>query len=549
MWDAIREFLGAVVSFFYGLIPNLGVAIILLTVAVGIVLFPLTLKQTRSMRAMQLVQPELKRLQKEYAGDKPALQQATLALYKERGVNPAAGCLPLLLQMPVWFALFQVLQSFSASPLSLNDTCAGQEPGITAGSAYTCYFEGFVPGGEAGQINTVTARLRDATEREENRVDSASVGVGDALSLVTVALRPESGVVPQGGGPVAFTVEVVNGGAEVVTLEGLSDGTFGDLLAPVNEAVGGSTCPTADRTIAGGTAFTCSFQATVPGGTSTYQSTLTAELSGAGGGRVSRVDTAAVGLGDVMPLVTVTVRPEAGVVSSAGGLVRFKVEVVNGGGETVTLVGLADDRFGNLTSPGNNPTRFLTMVQNGRLHNDIQEWLDAGRQPADPAWRDFAWMNLSITPRDAFGLGFVSFIPYLITLLLVMGTAWYQQKQTTPTPKDGQQSPKQPGQAVLKIFPVLFGFISYTLPAGLAVYFAASSLFRIAQQDLIIRLGERDKDEKTKSEPVVALAEPEPKAPERPARPASVQPKASSPAASSRSPQASQQRGKKRRRR
>ena len=134
MWDAIREFLGAVVSFFYGLIPNLGVAIILLTVAVGVVLFPLTLKQTRSMRAMQLLQPELKRLQKEHAGDKPGLQQATLALYKERGVNPAAGCLPLLLQMPIWFALFQVLQSFSASPLVLNDDCANRQLQVAAGT-------------------------------------------------------------------------------------------------------------------------------------------------------------------------------------------------------------------------------------------------------------------------------------------------------------------------------------------------------------------------------------------------------------------------------
>jgi membrane protein insertase Oxa1/YidC/SpoIIIJ len=549
MWDAIREFLGAVVSFFYGLIPNLGVAIILLTVAVGVVLFPLTLKQTRSMRAMQLLQPELKRLQKEYAGDKPALQQATLALYKERGVNPAAGCLPLLLQMPVWFALFQVLQSFSASPLSLNDTCAGQGPGITAGSAYTCSFEGFVPGGEAGQSNTVTARLRDAGGREENRVDSASVGVGDAFPLVTVVLRPEAGVVAQGGGLVRFGVEVVNGGADAVTLEGLRDDVFGDLLAPINEAVAESNCPAAERMIAGGASFACSFQATVPGGTSTHQSTLTADLRDGAGREASRADTAAVGLGEVMPLVSVSIRPEAGVVPEDGGLVRFKVEVTNGGAETVTLVGLADDRFGNLTSPGGNPTRFLSMVPNGRLNNDIQEWLEAGRQPADPAWRDFAWMNLSITPRDAFGLGFVSFIPYLITLLLVMGTAWYQQKQTTPKPKDGQPTPQQPGQAVLKIFPVLFGFISYTLPAGLAVYFAASSLFRIGQQDLIIRLGERGRDGKTKSEPAAAPAEPEPKAPERPARPVSVQPKASSPAASTRSPQASQQRGKKRRRR
>jgi membrane protein insertase Oxa1/YidC/SpoIIIJ len=158
-------------------------------------------------------------------------------------------------------------------------------------------------------------------------------------------------------------------------------------------------------------------------------------------------------------------------------------------------------------------------------------------------------MNLSITPRDAFSLGFVAFIPYLMTLLLVMGTAYYQQKQTTPQAKDGKSSPQQPGQAILKVFPVLFGFISYTLPAGLAVYFGASSLFRIGQQSLIIRMGDRHGSEKTKSEPVAALAEPEPKSPERPARPASVQPKSGSPAATTRSPQASQQRGKKRRRR
>jgi membrane protein insertase Oxa1/YidC/SpoIIIJ len=144
MWDAVREFLGAVVSFFYGLVPNLGVAIILLTVAVGLVLFPLTLKQTRSMRGMQLLAPELKRLQKEYAGDKPGLQQATLALYKERGINPAAGCLPMLLQMPVWFALYQVLQSFVATPLSLNDSCAG--PGSGRGLLHL-----LVPGLRAGR--------------------------------------------------------------------------------------------------------------------------------------------------------------------------------------------------------------------------------------------------------------------------------------------------------------------------------------------------------------------------------------------------------------
>jgi YidC/Oxa1 family membrane protein insertase len=549
MWDAVREFLGAVVSFFYGLVPNLGVAIILLTVAVGLVLFPLTLKQTRSMRGMQLLAPELKRLQKEYAGDKPALQQATLALYKERGINPAAGCLPMLLQMPVWFALYQVLQSFAATPLSLNDSCAGPAPAIAAGGSYTCSFQGFVPGGTSGQQNTVTARVRNPANQEENRVDSVSVGVGEVMSLVTVALRPDTGVVPQGGGLVRFSVEVVNGGGEVVTLVDLSDDFFGNLRAPVNEAVVQNTCPTTDAAIPAGGSLSCFFQGAVPGGATAHQNTLTAVLRDGAGSEASRTDTVAVGVGEAMPLVAVTVRPESGVVPAAGGLVRFTVEVANGGTETVNLVGLVDDRFGNLSSPGGNPTRFLTMVPNGRLHNDIQQWLEAGRQPADPAWRDFAWMNLSITPRDAFSLGFVSFIPYLITLLLVMGTAFYQQKQTMPKAKDGQPAPQQPGQAVLKIFPILFGFISYSLPAGLAVYFAASSLFRIAQTDLIIRLGERERDEKAKSEPEAEVAEPEPKAPERPGRPPGVQPKGVSPTATTRSPQASQQRGKKRRRR
>src|SRR4030043_165521 len=117
MGDAIREFLGGGGWVFYGLIPNLGVAIILLTIAVGVVLFPLTLKQTRSMKAMQEIQPELKRLQKEHAGDKQAMQQATMDLYKSRGVNPAAGGLPMLLQMPIWFALYQVLRSFAGTTM------------------------------------------------------------------------------------------------------------------------------------------------------------------------------------------------------------------------------------------------------------------------------------------------------------------------------------------------------------------------------------------------------------------------------------------------
>lgn len=308
IWDGIREFLGAVVSVFYGWIPNLGVAIILLTIAVGLLLFPLTLKQTRSMKAMQEMQPELKRLQKEYAGDKAAMQQATLALYKERGVNPAAGCLPLILQMPVWFALYQVLRAFASST------------------------------------------LEDAT--------------------------------------------------------------------------------------------------------------------------------------------------------------RF-------------------------------------VLAGSRLAADIT----AGGVGAGAPWKNFLWMDLGRTPRTAYEDGWVSFIPYVVTVLIVMGSAWYQQRQTMPKAKEGQPVPQQPGQAVLKIFPVFFGFISFTLPTGLVIYFAASNIFRIGQQSLIMWLDRRKRARTPEVKPETPAPEPTPSpGTSRPAGGQKPLPRAAS-SGSGRSPQASQQRGKKRKRR
>ena len=110
IWDQLVDLLGSALNFFYQIIPNMGFAIILLTLMLSLLLFPLTWKQTRSMRAMQEIQPEVKRLQKELKGDREELNKQLMELYKERGVNPAAGCLPLIVQMPIWFALFRVLR-------------------------------------------------------------------------------------------------------------------------------------------------------------------------------------------------------------------------------------------------------------------------------------------------------------------------------------------------------------------------------------------------------------------------------------------------------
>jgi len=125
-FTALVNGLGWILSFFYDIIPTYGIAIILLTLLVSFLLFPLTLKQTRSMKAMQEIQPEVKRIQKEYKDNREEMQKQVMALYQERGVNPAAGCLPLLLQMPIWFALFQVLR---VAPEMVDEVATGNLTG------------------------------------------------------------------------------------------------------------------------------------------------------------------------------------------------------------------------------------------------------------------------------------------------------------------------------------------------------------------------------------------------------------------------------------
>lgn len=106
---AITEGLGSILSFFYDVIPNYGVAIILLTITVRIALLPLAIKQIRSQHEMQRLQPLLKALEQKYKGNRQRLNEEKMKLMKEHQVNPLGGCLPLLLQIPIFIALYQVL--------------------------------------------------------------------------------------------------------------------------------------------------------------------------------------------------------------------------------------------------------------------------------------------------------------------------------------------------------------------------------------------------------------------------------------------------------
>ena len=110
MWRWLCYGMVWVLNLFYALIPNYGVAIILLTILVRILFWPLTHKSTIGMRKMQEIQPLLKEIQAKYKGNPQRLQQETWQLYREHKVNPLSSCLPMLVQIPVFFALFVVLR-------------------------------------------------------------------------------------------------------------------------------------------------------------------------------------------------------------------------------------------------------------------------------------------------------------------------------------------------------------------------------------------------------------------------------------------------------
>lgn len=107
--NPLTTLLHTILQFFYGFTHNWGWAIVLLTILVRVVLIPLTYRQFKSMRGMQQLQPQIKALQEKYKGNRELLNQKMMEFYKENQVNPMGSCLPLVLQMPVFFALFYAL--------------------------------------------------------------------------------------------------------------------------------------------------------------------------------------------------------------------------------------------------------------------------------------------------------------------------------------------------------------------------------------------------------------------------------------------------------
>lgn len=105
----LEELLKNGLLFFFDVTKSYGLSIMLLTILIKLILFPLTSKQIKSMKAMQKLQPEMDKLKKKYKDNKEQLQKGTMELYKEHNINPAAGCLPLLIQMPILIVFYRVL--------------------------------------------------------------------------------------------------------------------------------------------------------------------------------------------------------------------------------------------------------------------------------------------------------------------------------------------------------------------------------------------------------------------------------------------------------
>jgi YidC/Oxa1 family membrane protein insertase len=111
MWGLFAEWILRGLQFFYKYIPNYGISIILLTFLIRLLTFPLQYKSFVSMKKLQLIQPELTKIRERFKDDPQKLQKESMDLFKKSGANPLGGCLPLILQMPVFFAFYKVLYS------------------------------------------------------------------------------------------------------------------------------------------------------------------------------------------------------------------------------------------------------------------------------------------------------------------------------------------------------------------------------------------------------------------------------------------------------
>lgn len=113
MFSFLTDIIGQLLGFFAGLTGSLGWGVIFLTIVVRLALYPLTLSQAKSLAGMRELQPKMQELQKKYKDKPQEYQQKLVELYREHKINPMGGCLPILIQLPILYALFFVLRDLT----------------------------------------------------------------------------------------------------------------------------------------------------------------------------------------------------------------------------------------------------------------------------------------------------------------------------------------------------------------------------------------------------------------------------------------------------
>jgi YidC/Oxa1 family membrane protein insertase len=124
IWSGFVGFMQSVLLTFYSWTGNGGIAIILFTIVARLVILPLTIKSIQSSRKMQELQPQVKEIQRKYGKDPQKLQEETAKLYREYKVNPVGGCLPMLLQLPIFFGVYQAV--IHLTQVSVAESVAGK---------------------------------------------------------------------------------------------------------------------------------------------------------------------------------------------------------------------------------------------------------------------------------------------------------------------------------------------------------------------------------------------------------------------------------------
>ena len=172
-------------QFYYELWPSYAGAITLLTLTVMLVLLPLTLKGTRSMLAMQKLQPELKKLQNKHRDDRQMLNEEVMKFYKENNINPLSGCMPLLLQMPIFIILYRTLHDLlwrASSGFDLGAAAARAANGVNGG-AWERYGN-FEPKhlDASSQLYQDLTRTNEMSSLGMNLAQSAQQALGDGIA-------------------------------------------------------------------------------------------------------------------------------------------------------------------------------------------------------------------------------------------------------------------------------------------------------------------------------------------------------------------------------